>query len=104
MKLLLIDGHYYVYRSFFALPALNNSKGEPTNAILGFAKTVRRMLTFVQTPKDEADGLVELTTVIQEVVRLAWRRLTGQALAEPGKRTGVGAQHAAPRQTAAASA
>ncbi|MBA3882930.1 MAG: flap endonuclease [Chthoniobacterales bacterium] len=48
VKLLLIDGHYYVYRSFFALPALNNSRGEPTNAILGFAKTVRRMLKDLQ--------------------------------------------------------
>ena len=48
MKLLLIDGHYYVYRSFFALPALNNSRGEPTNAILGFTKTVRRMLKDLQ--------------------------------------------------------
>lgn len=48
MKLLLIDGHYYVYRSFFALPALSNSRGEPTNAILGFAKTVRRMLKDLQ--------------------------------------------------------
>lgn len=48
VKLLLIDGHYYVYRSFFALPALNNSRGEPTNAVLGFAKTVRRMLKDLQ--------------------------------------------------------
>ena len=48
MKLLLIDGHYYVYRSFFALPALNNSRGEPTNAILGFTKTVRRMIKDLQ--------------------------------------------------------
>jgi 5'-3' exonuclease len=48
VKLLLIDGHYYVYRSFFALPALNNSRGEPTNATLGFAKTVRRMLKDLQ--------------------------------------------------------
>jgi 5'-3' exonuclease len=48
VKLLLIDGHYYVYRSFFALPALSNSRGEPTNAILGFAKTVRRMLKDLQ--------------------------------------------------------
>ena len=46
--MLLIDGHYYVYRSFFALPALNNSRGEPTNAILGFTKTVRRMLKDLQ--------------------------------------------------------
>src|SRR5437762_6710047 len=39
MKLLLIDGHYYVYRSFFAIPNLSNSRGEPTNAIFGFTKT-----------------------------------------------------------------
>ena len=36
MRLLLIDGHYYVYRSFFAIPNLSNSRGEPTNAIFGF--------------------------------------------------------------------
>ena len=48
MKLLLIDGHYYVYRSFFAIPSLSNSRGEPTNAILGFTKTVRRMLKDLQ--------------------------------------------------------
>ena len=44
MKLLLIDGHYYVYRSFFAIRELSNSRGEPTNAIYGFVKTVRRMV------------------------------------------------------------
>ncbi len=44
MKLLLIDGHYYVYRSFFAIQSLQNSKGEATNAIYGFIKTVRRMV------------------------------------------------------------
>lgn len=44
MKLLLIDGHYYVYRSFFAIRELSNSRGEPTNAIYGFIKTVRRMV------------------------------------------------------------
>ncbi len=48
MKLLLIDGHYYVYRSFFAIPNLSNSRGEPTNAIYGFAKTVRLMLKHLQ--------------------------------------------------------
>src|SRR5260370_27212934 len=44
MKLLLIDGHYYGYRSFFAIPNLSNSRGEPTNAIFGFTKTLRLML------------------------------------------------------------
>jgi len=44
VKLLLIDGHYYVYRSFFAIRELSNSRGEPTNAIYGFVKTLRRMV------------------------------------------------------------
>jgi 5'-3' exonuclease len=48
MKLLLVDGHYYVYRSFFAIPNLSNSKGEPTNAIFGFAKTLRLMVKHLQ--------------------------------------------------------
>src|SRR5437660_9322528 len=48
MKLLLIDGHYYVYRSFFAIPNLSNSRGEPTNAIFGFPKTLRPMLKHLQ--------------------------------------------------------
>jgi DNA polymerase-1 len=48
MKLLLVDGHYYVYRSFFAIPNLSNSKGEPTNAIFGFTKTLRLMVKHLQ--------------------------------------------------------
>ncbi len=48
MKLLLIDGHYYVYRSFFAIPNLSNSRGEPTNAIYGFTKTLRLMMKHLQ--------------------------------------------------------
>jgi len=48
VKLLLIDGHYYVYRSFFAIQNLSNSRGEPTNAIFGFTKTVRLMVKHLQ--------------------------------------------------------
>src|ERR1700730_8951770 len=48
MRLLLIDGHYYVYRSFFAIPNLSNSQGEPTNAIFGFTKTLRLMVKHLQ--------------------------------------------------------
>lgn len=43
-RLLLVDGHYYLYRSFFAIRGLTNSKGEPTNAIYGFVKALRRMI------------------------------------------------------------
>jgi 5'-3' exonuclease len=48
VKLLLIDGHYYVYRSFFAIQNLSNSRGEPTNAIFGFTKTLRLMINHLQ--------------------------------------------------------
>ncbi len=48
MTLLLIDGHYYVYRSFFAIQNLSNSRGEPTNAIFGFTKTLRLMMKHLQ--------------------------------------------------------
>jgi 5'-3' exonuclease len=48
VKVLLIDGHYYVYRSFFAIQNLSNSRGEPTNAIFGFTKTLRLMIKHLQ--------------------------------------------------------
>jgi len=48
VKLLLIDGHYYVYRSYFAILHLSNSRGQPTNAIFGFTKTLRLMLKHLQ--------------------------------------------------------
>lgn len=47
-RLLLIDGSYYVYRSFFAMPNLCNQRGEPTGAIYGFVKSVIRMLRHIQ--------------------------------------------------------
>jgi DNA polymerase-1 len=47
-RLLLVDGHYYLYRSFFAIRGLTNSRGEPTNAIYGFVKSLRRMISDVK--------------------------------------------------------
>jgi 5'-3' exonuclease len=44
MRLLLLDGHYYLYRSFFAIRGLANSRGQPTNAIYGFLKAMRKMV------------------------------------------------------------
>ena len=43
MSLVLVDGHYYAYRSFYAIANLTNSKGEPTNAAFGFASALMRM-------------------------------------------------------------
>lgn len=47
MRLLLVDGHYYAYRSFFAIRGLTNSRKEPTNAVFGFLKALRKMLSDV---------------------------------------------------------
>ncbi len=44
MRLLLVDGSYYAYRSFYAMPALQTSVGQPTNALYGLTVVLRRML------------------------------------------------------------
>ena len=45
-QLFLIDGNSLVYRAFFALPdTIATSKGEPTNAIFGFASMLVKLLT-----------------------------------------------------------
>lgn len=36
-KLILIDGNSLINRAFYALPILNNVRGEPVNAVYGFA-------------------------------------------------------------------
>ncbi|ACO46469.2 DNA polymerase I [Deinococcus deserti] len=41
--LVLIDGHALAFRSYFALPPLTNSRGEATNAILGFLRMTLRL-------------------------------------------------------------
>ncbi len=45
-ELVLIDGSSLAYRAFFALPeTIATSKGEPTNALLGFAQMLTRLIT-----------------------------------------------------------
>lgn len=41
--LVLIDGHALAFRSYFALPPLNNAGGEMTHAVLGFMKLLLRL-------------------------------------------------------------
>ncbi len=43
-KLFLVDGNSFCYRAFYAIPNLTNSKGEPTNAIYGFATMMRKLM------------------------------------------------------------
>jgi DNA polymerase I len=42
--LLLVDGHNLVYRAFYAMPALSNSRGEMTNAAFGFTSMMFKAL------------------------------------------------------------
>lgn len=41
--LLIVDGHSFAYRAFFAIPKLSNARGEPTNAVFGFLKMLRKV-------------------------------------------------------------
>ena len=42
-RLLIVDGHAYAYRAFYAIRSLNSPSGRPTNAIYGFIKMLDRM-------------------------------------------------------------
>jgi len=43
-KLYLIDGNSLLYRSYYAIKHLSNSKGFPTNAIFGFLSMLRKLM------------------------------------------------------------
>lgn len=43
-KLVLIDGHSILFRAFYGLPDLTTSKGEHTNAVLGFLHILYKIL------------------------------------------------------------
>ncbi|OGP90261.1 MAG: DNA polymerase I [Deltaproteobacteria bacterium RBG_16_48_10] len=43
-KLFLIDGSSYIYRAFYAISHLSNSKGLPTNATFGFVQMLLKVL------------------------------------------------------------
>ena len=43
MRLLIIDGHAFAYRAFFAIRGLSSPTGQPTNAIYGFIKMLEKL-------------------------------------------------------------
>lgn len=53
MNLYLVDGNSYVYRAFYAIRGLTNSKGFPTNAIYGFTNTLLKLIR-----EKKPDGVV----------------------------------------------
>ncbi|HTP39662.1 MAG TPA: DNA polymerase I [Steroidobacteraceae bacterium] len=42
--LILVDGSSYLYRAFYALPPLTNSRGEPTGAVVGVLNMLQRFV------------------------------------------------------------
>ena len=54
-KLIVIDGHALAFRSYFAIRELTNSKGQATNAVFGFVRSLLRIL---------AEGKDETITVV----------------------------------------
>lgn len=44
----LVDGNNYIYRAFYAIPQLTNSRGFPTNAIYGFTNMLLKLLRDLQ--------------------------------------------------------
>ncbi|MBI5187628.1 MAG: DNA polymerase I [Nitrospirae bacterium] len=53
MNLYLIDGNSYVYRAYYAIRGLSNSKGFPTNAIYGFTNMLLKIIR-----EKKPDGIV----------------------------------------------
>lgn len=43
---LLIDGHYIVYRSFHGMPHLSTPDGTPVGALLGFCNVINKLVRF----------------------------------------------------------
>jgi DNA polymerase-1 len=43
-RLYLIDGYSNIFRAFYAIRNLSNSRGEPTNAVFGFVTMLRKLL------------------------------------------------------------
>jgi DNA polymerase-1 len=42
-RLLIVDGHAYAYRAFYAIRELRSPSGAPTNAVYGFVKMLEKM-------------------------------------------------------------
>jgi DNA polymerase-1 len=53
-RLFLIDGMSHVYRAYYAIRNLSNSKGLPTNAVYGFTSMLRKL---IQEQKPEYIGV-----------------------------------------------
>jgi DNA polymerase-1 len=47
-RLLIVDGHAYAYRAFFAIRSLSSPTGQATNAIYGFIRMLSKIMERIQ--------------------------------------------------------
>ncbi len=47
-RMLIVDGHSYAYRAFYAIRKLSSPAGKPTNAIYGFIRMLGKIQAIVQ--------------------------------------------------------
>ncbi|MFY9820166.1 MAG: DNA polymerase I [Thermoanaerobaculia bacterium] len=62
-RLFLIDGYSNIFRAFYAIRNLSNSRGEPTNAVYGFVQMLRKLL------REEAPELVGVALDVGKTFR-----------------------------------
>jgi DNA polymerase-1 len=62
-RLFLIDGYSNIFRAFYAIRNLSNSKGEPTNAVYGFVTMLRKLL------RDEQPELIGVALDVGKTFR-----------------------------------
>jgi len=60
-KLVLVDGYHNIFRAFYAIRELTNSRGEPTNAVFGFVQMLKKLL------RDEKPDYVGVALDVSDV-------------------------------------
>ncbi|MDR1476852.1 MAG: DNA polymerase I [Rickettsiales bacterium] len=65
-KYILVDGSGYIFRAFYALPAISRSDGLPVGAVYGFCNMLLKLL-------GERDGKGEIITVVFDAARKNFR-------------------------------
>lgn len=44
LPVVLIDGHYIIFRSFYAMPSLTAPDGTPVGALVGFCNVINKLV------------------------------------------------------------
>ena len=44
LPVMLIDGHYIIFRSFYAMPSLTAPDGTPVGALVGFCNVINKLV------------------------------------------------------------